>query len=442
MKSAKDGPTTRDAMQVFLEVGCTIVLTITCSSVKNRSSPLLSLPQEIKDHIYGFLYSGHIIQIVQDDNLHLCDVDQHSEGEATPRLKDSDAPLQHYVCECSRSEQYPGNQDSIAILRDAIKMKILGQPCEGCSHSKKLDISLLKTCRQLHYEARRVLYFTNKFSFKNPRTLRLFGERSSHTDKIAIRDLRLVMNLPKGNKETLFKTIMGCLPLDEIEWSEAICLTVVNQLTRLQNIELYIVRGTSICGVEQAERNRSLSARSNEWITFILELRHLPLKSAKIVVHDWDYVFWPSLFEARTKVERIRIERGEKNLPELRWSLALKKKWADYARRIILRQIEYPDDRAVVSHSIVPIQNITRLSAPRYGRESFETRVHINLRTSMTSASDVEKWIGNKPSRAFFFDGDASVQAIVLVLLYFACDQQTLHTGHHVDFSFSQLKDV
>lgn len=353
MKSAKDEAKTRDAMQVFLEVDCTIVLTITCSSVKNSSSPLLSLPQEIKDHIYGFLYSGHIIQILQDDHLHLCEFEQLTEGEGTPRLKDPDAPLEHYVCECSRGEQYPGNQDPIAILRDVIKVKVLGQPCEGCSHSKKLDISLLQSCRQLHYEARRVLYFTNTFSFKNPRTLHVFGKRSSHTDKIAIRDLRLVMNLPKANKESLFKTRMGCLPLDEIEWSEAICLTVVNQLTRLQNIELYIVRGTNFSGVEQAERDRSLSARSNEWVTFILELRHLPLSSAKIVVHDWDYVFWPSLFEARTMIEQDSIEQGERNLPELRWSLALKKRWADYARRVILRQIEYPDHRAMVWKRII-----------------------------------------------------------------------------------------
>lgn len=52
----------------------------------------------------------------------------------------------------------------------------------------------------------------------------------------------------------------------------------------------------------------------------------------------------------------------------------------------------------------------------------------MNLHTSMTSASDGEKWIRNKSSSAFFFDGDASVQAVVLILLYFACDQQTTVT--------------
>lgn len=318
-----------------IEIGLTIVLTSMCSLIRNSTSPLLSLPQEIKDRIYGFLYSGHIFQIEQ--------------GEIYPP-KDPNAKLTHYICECSKMNH---NQDTKKVICDVLRSKY--SLCQGSLHSEKLELALLQTCRQIHSEARHVLYFRNTFSFKDPCTLHVFGKRSSDVDKLTIRGLRLVMDLPRGQKGSMFNTKMGLLPWDEIAWSEAICLTVVDQFKRLQNVELYIVQGSCYRGITNAEFDRLSPARANEWITFILELRHLSLKSAKIVLRDWDFVCFPALFHMSTTYCLYDSMNNRSQYP--RWSLALKEDWADYARKVILRQTEYPDERAVVSLTIVPIQN-------------------------------------------------------------------------------------
>lgn len=344
-----------------------------CSSAKNRSSRLLSLPQELKDHIYGFVYSGHIIQVEQEEDLRRYRDAIEAEEDGNVGLKDPDAKMRHYVCECLTTKQYAVNQDPRAIFRDFLRVEYLSKNVsyEGCSHRKKLDVSLLQTCQQILQEARRILYLSNTFSFKNPHTLHVFGERSSNADKLNIRSLRLGMNFPKGTDKMLFDKKMGRLSLDEIEWSEAICLTVVDRLERLQNVELYIVQGTNHFGVKQAEWDRLSPARSKDWISFILELRNLPLKSAKLLVRDWDYLFAPKVFDVRSS-----LGPGVNKSKLRRWSPSFQDQWADNARSVILRHTKDPDNRAVVSHSLY-LFRITQLNIPRRGRESFDPRLHM-----------------------------------------------------------------
>ena len=50
----------------------------------------------------------------------------------------------------------------------------------------------------------------------------------------------------------------------------------------------------------------------------------------------------------------------------------------DYARKVILRQVEYADERVVVSNFIVPIQNDIVLKVPERGIKSFEPRLTMN----------------------------------------------------------------
>ena len=68
-----------------------------CSSAKNSSSRLLSLPQELKDHIYGFVYSGHFIQVEQEEDLRQYRDTIDAEEDGNVRLKDPDAKMRHYV---------------------------------------------------------------------------------------------------------------------------------------------------------------------------------------------------------------------------------------------------------------------------------------------------------------------------------------------------------
>lgn len=290
-----------------LEVGYTAALISTCSSFKNTTSPLLSLPQKMKDRIYGFVYSDHIIQIQQKDIL------RHK--------KDPDARLKHYLCEC----RFSGNQDPKATPRDILKAKFSYTPCIWCPRSNRLEISLLLTCRQMHNEARRVLYFKNTFSFTDLHTLQLFGERLSNADKLAIRRLRLVLKFERVRIEGLFKTKRG--RFNEIRLAEEICLTVTDQLKRLQSIDICLVPGFNQDAITHPGFDHFSPARQSDWITSILELRDLPLESSKIVVGDEDYGVCAQLLHIRTVICSIYVPSQEPS-----WFLVLKEEWADHAR--------------------------------------------------------------------------------------------------------------
>lgn len=51
-------------------------------------------------------------------------------------------------------------------------------------------------------------------------------------------------------------------------------------------------------------------------------------------------------------------------------------------RKLILRQIEYPDERVMVSHFIVPIQKDKGLKVPGRGIKSFEPRLDMESYSS------------------------------------------------------------
>lgn len=322
----------------FQEFGHTAVLSSMNSSVKNSTSPLLSLPQEIKDCIYGFDYSGHVIQIEQE-------VEQEVEHT------NSEAKLTHYICECSTRNRYPrysSYDDDDAVIWDATG-KGLGENvhprCNGYSCGRKLGINLLRTCRQLRNEARHILYSTNTFSFEDRYALEIFLKRSSKVGMVDIRGLRLIMHF------------FGCTererewrrsPTEEYEWMGIINRPVRHRLRGVQNIELYIVQGSNYSDIGRAELDRLSFVEYYDWTSFILGLGDLPLKSAKVVVRDWQLAFLPWVNDPTPR----RSPRYEER--------------ADYARKTILRQMGYIEDKAVVSRYIVQstysIQNQKRLN--------------------------------------------------------------------------------
>lgn len=310
------------------EFGYIVVLSDMNSSVKNSTSPLLSLPQEIKDCIYGFFYSGHIIQIEQEV--------EHPNPEAK---------LTHCICECStrnRYPRYPSYEDDDAVIWDATGKGLSEEVhprCNGCSSGKKLGINLLQTCRQLRNEARHILYSTNTFSFEDGYVLEIFLKRSSKVGIVDIRGLRLIMHF-FGCSESDREWRRS--PKEEYEWMGVINRTVRYRLRGVQNIELYIVQGSNYSDIGRAELDRLSSVEYYDWTSFILGLGDLPLKSAKVVVRDWQFASLPWVDGQDPR----RSPRYEER--------------ADYARKTILRQMEYIEDRAVVSHYIVPTVYTTK----------------------------------------------------------------------------------
>lgn len=95
------------------------------SSISNASSPLLRLPQELKDSIYRFVYAGSYIH-----------VRYFVKG--------------FYLASCNKPDHHPIHS-------------------RGCN-SQLLSVASLRTCRQLYHERRSVFYFINTFEISEPRS--------------------------------------------------------------------------------------------------------------------------------------------------------------------------------------------------------------------------------------------------------------------------------
>lgn len=166
------------------------------SATANSLTPLLRLPQEIKNHIYELVLGGNLLHIKWGKTAVERDV-IHSTKEGV-----EDQRFTNEICCAETSEEdtqyYFNVEDGSTILVQDTELRHW-----NCNHSDhrdssfaphKMNINLLHTCRQIYNEARLIPYSTNTFSFDAPRNLRAFihllNQRKVNVNQV-IRSLRI-----------------------------------------------------------------------------------------------------------------------------------------------------------------------------------------------------------------------------------------------------------
>ncbi|KAM0799971.1 hypothetical protein BDR22DRAFT_272788 [Usnea florida] len=210
------------------------------TAINSARSPLLKLPQEIKDRIYQLVLGGNLLHIWRDSER---DVIRSTKGTTKEQR------FNHQIC-CSEISEDDAHhhfeeEDGNNFYVKNVELRHLGcrvstntylnLPHSGHRSSTnwtvaatvKMDLSLLHACRQIYNEARYILYSTNTFSFNTARNLRAFINFlvQRHVDvNEAVRSLRADLTYPKT---------------DTNGWTQAFS-AVTQHMTRLKTLYINV----------------------------------------------------------------------------------------------------------------------------------------------------------------------------------------------------------
>lgn len=141
------------------------------------SNPILRLPQEIKDKIYGLAVGGQVICVTQS-------------------LPGCDQCLSSFNIICQFCRSFEVVQTTTGTeARHPWKEPITGQLRTMCRPGNEaLSLGLLRTCHQIYQETRYLPYSSNTFAFHRPEVLKDFVNHLVSTgrhNELAIRSLHL-----------------------------------------------------------------------------------------------------------------------------------------------------------------------------------------------------------------------------------------------------------
>lgn len=214
-------------------------------SLTSASSPLLQLPQEIKDQIYSYVHIPETIHIYQHNNA-LC----HRRCQQTPG---------------SPTKQ----RTELARLFGATVPYDKGPTfhknwCTRTTTTLKLDLRVLDTCFQINTEARRVLYNNTTFSFSSWTILDNFVKHTPQRSLSHIRSIRLEVN---------------CVTNFQLSFWNQTLVSAARVLTGLTAIRLDLIRWRNVAGAMVNER---------VLVTGLSSLALLPLKEVAIFFYEDD----------------------------------------------------------------------------------------------------------------------------------------------------------
>ena len=279
------------------------------SAQHNASSPLLSLPLEIKNLIYELIFGGNIIHINQNPNKGgakfkstICRA-AISEEEAQKNFDD----------ETNHEWFVPANEDRHSCCRYR-KGTTSGDENQR-PQLPRLDA--LRCCRQMYNEAHHVPYSANTFSCADPRTLQNFIHslaRGDYDNHLAVRSLII---------EVVYSCASSCETSNHSNWRKTLS-TCAKHLKNLNRVNISLEwKCWSLGDVMREVEAKGINWRV-PWISGILVLKKLPLKSATLVISD------AKVYEAFH-----RFLSPSEN--PIRRTLQEKQEWARYVKEIILK---------------------------------------------------------------------------------------------------------
>ncbi|KAL8846645.1 MAG: hypothetical protein Q9221_008285 [Calogaya cf. arnoldii] len=222
-----------------------------------RESPLLRLPSELRDKIWGEVLGGELVHLdyqryfeYDDFNCGLSEAEsEESEKEPDSENEDESATQpehiywRHAICQHDCPENQPDkkkvvvdqwdsknaiwlrpHQQCIFRAEDTYSADYTPEP-EALPHHPTLNLTILRASRQIYVEANRILWTTNTFSFADGLTFAEFMKTRTIHQKRLINNLRIEMHWDHG---------------DEEHWNKALNMATVRSLTSLRSLRLQV----------------------------------------------------------------------------------------------------------------------------------------------------------------------------------------------------------
>ncbi|MCJ1401468.1 hypothetical protein MMC11_004682 [Xylographa trunciseda] len=276
---------------------------LTKSTIKRNAaeSPLLRLPLEIRMKIWKEVLGDHQVHIVRIHRSR----DPHAPSELDGTVSrgtsyDPRIPLRHYLCiqeqseaaiykqwrsdieqRSAKSAHYWKKHYNCCMVDYKCEYPLCTAPnCHGAERSsRKLQLGLLRACRQIYVETNEVLWSTNTFSFEEIVLLRHFMAQRNAMQKRLLKKIHLKWVSPPPYR-TVYRR------------PTPLSLATINAFRGLQTLHLNIVASFK---PHWAERWTEEESTRQTLVRDVLIFRALPLK---VVTVTYDaQVYLPTLVD-------------------------------------------------------------------------------------------------------------------------------------------------
>lgn len=223
------------------------------------------LPQEIKNRIYYFVCGGQFVHILQNDRSH-----NHVHGDETVELS-------HAICNEDITEEQvqkdfdSANPDLVGWNIPVAEDRHNNCQKKGRPKSNQLSLTLLRSCRQIYWEANTVHYANNTFAINcNDILERFVRARFQNKQNLAIRSLYLDISVTHDSSVSI--------------WSDSINKAVLKRLKSVRHLylnlaQLYCSCSLDVCGYEGSEMTELQGKMFKKF-------SKLPLKEATLTIDD------------------------------------------------------------------------------------------------------------------------------------------------------------
>lgn len=296
---------------------------------KEGKSPLLMLPDEIRERILTRLVGGQLIHIGHTEAIgREFLVFFRSEPEVVP----DKAHFRHMLCQADKSEseayeearrgyaQIPANETREYYIETCCNRHkncaILGANTELCE-SYRLNLGIMGTCRQLYSESYFHLWIQSTFSFSDPDTFKIFSEMLNDTQLKSLANLHFVT--------PMFSPIAPCSHSEGFNygtWEVAFRPEILKKLTGLKTLHISFDQRLNGQREKKYRRKEGLGPHDTlkvQNIGAFVICDNIPQKKAMVIVSDdpeWNQIMKPTpvrwsaavknhyaeLFEARIMV--------------------------------------------------------------------------------------------------------------------------------------------
>ena len=284
-------------------------LTSTTSSANNANSPLLRLPQELKNQIYEAVLGGRLIHVdhkLEEDNFYhyLCkakmsEMEAHeifaasTEPWSAPEIKD-----RHSTCD-----------DGQTVWRSCYECTAQIGPTTALHAG--LSLSILRCCRQIYQEARLLTLSANTWSFACPYDFLVywsFGNSIPFTVDKMLAICQLHLHIIIHDK------------FDMENWGE-----VFRQIARNFKSLRYFYINIEQLHLEHQHFKKWQERTEDSFWGSLMELGQLDLRFVAVTISDFHLLH--SCFGS----EKAKIS-------EYRWTMAQKQECARDVEKVLLRK--------------------------------------------------------------------------------------------------------
>ena len=266
---------------------------------QNTESPLLKLPQELKNRIFAYVCGGRMVHISGEfvngsDNLLCSSICHLQESKPTSYERFSAAKADDPTCNYQDCKF--DHTACVLAKRETRLPEILGK-------------NLLLSCSQVYDEARLVPFSSNVFYFAKPLGLVNFCRKVSSKKRCAVRNIHLDMEVGEE--------------VWERSWNSAVPVSLEPGLKRLQHLSICIHR---LLFYKERNRLAYQGPHHDYGLPNLVSLQIPSLKTVEVLATN------------ELPQRRRRNQRGKEGLDY--WSLEQRQEWARNIERKLLGKKE------------------------------------------------------------------------------------------------------